>query len=236
MTEIIADHEVKDLSLGPDGTLLIGMNNKFCLVEISGEARDISRTIDVPGCKVYAVKMIKTETINLIATCDVSLESRLEALQKHRICIYSLPDYVLRQSWDIPPSTDMTVCGNKIYIAGGDESDIKVFDPLTGEELAPIIRNGYCGGITSILPNGLLVHDLKNHVVQKYKVNKYNGRWTIAWSTNVTRPWHSCVDSHGSIWVRSNVNDCITIFDKHGNYSIKLPTAFLYHFFVCYIF
>lgn len=219
MGPCFCDDVVLDVAIAPGGGMLIGMDNKFCMLHMSGEDVHIKRTIEVPGLKVYAIKMIKTGTDDLFATAMNSLES---TVAKDKICIYSLSDFEVRHSWEVPTRMiDMTVLGSRIYATSPLEGEIKVYDALTGDERSPIIRNGSCCGITSIPPNALLVNDREHNVVQKYKINTINGKWSIAWTVEVTRPWVSCVDSQGSILVRSNANDCITILTRNGEYRYK---------------
>lgn len=131
---------------------------------------------------------------------------------------------------------DLAVVGGKVYLSKassrGESDDIMVYDIKTCQPLPDIIRNGSTGGVSGVPPHSIIVSDLEYNKLEKYKVAE-NNRWTIIWSQKVVRPWVNDVDEHGITWVRSNINDCITLLSRKGIMNTRACSKIFAHQFSC---
>ncbi|XP_067949012.1 uncharacterized protein [Watersipora subatra] len=128
-------------------------------------------------------------------------------------------EYKELRRWEIPNSTlDFTAVDGKIFLSVGGalHSDIRAYS-LDGERLSncDVPWNGYVYGIDSILPCSIVFLDLKGHKVYKQCVT--SGKRQTDWSADVRAPRCLHVDSTGLIWIRSNLNDCLTILNHDGS-------------------
>lgn len=121
-------------------------------------------------------------------------------------------------SWSAPKHMmDFAVLAGQIFITASmdqrDDFNILVFT-LDGKYKTKIDVDGFPTGIAAVSSDAVVYSDDANHRVCMRRVTEVP--YEIIWSVKVVKPASVCIADNGLIWVRSDVNDCITVLSQEG--------------------